>query len=105
MLFEDGTQTEGFIELCKWYSKVINGKSTQELAKTLNTSQSIVCQHFENIRKLGVWVPHAFSKKEKKNADHWWTKMEIIYGSIEKKKKLDIKCRGGGMGQHYIVNK
>ena len=46
-------------------------QSTRELADKLNTSQSTICCHLEEmgkISKLGVWVPHALSEKNK--ADH-----------------------------------
>ena len=46
-------------------------QSTQELADKLNTSQSTICRHLEKMRqvsKLGIWVPHALSEKNK--ADH-----------------------------------
>ena len=43
-------------------------QSTQELADKLNTSQSTICCHLEKIgkvSKLGVWLPHALSEKNK----------------------------------------
>ena len=43
-------------------------QSTRELADKLNTSQSAICRHLEKmekVRKLGVWVPHALSEKNK----------------------------------------
>ena len=46
-------------------------QSTRELADKLNTSQSTICRHLEKmgkVSKLGVWVPHAISEKNK--ADH-----------------------------------
>ena len=46
-------------------------QSTQELADKLNTSQSTICRHLEKmekVSKLGVWVPHVLSEKNK--ADH-----------------------------------
>ena len=46
-------------------------QSTQELADKLNTSQSTICRHLEKmgkVNKLGVWIPHALSEKNK--ADH-----------------------------------
>ena len=43
-------------------------QSTRELADKLNPSQSTICHHLEKIgkvSKLGVWVPHALSEKNK----------------------------------------
>ena len=43
-------------------------QSTRELADKLNTSQSTICRHLEKmgkVSKLGVWVPHALSEKNK----------------------------------------
>ena len=42
-----------------------------ELADKLNTSQFAICRHLEKmgkVSKLGVWVPHTLSEKNK--ADH-----------------------------------
>ena len=46
-------------------------QSTQELADKLNASQSTICNHLERmgkVSKLGVWVSHALSEKNK--VDH-----------------------------------
>ena len=43
-------------------------QSTQELADKLNTSEYTICRHLEKmgkVSKLGVWVPHALSEKNK----------------------------------------
>ena len=43
-------------------------QSTQELADKLNMSQPTICYHLEKmgkVSKLGVWVPHALSEKNK----------------------------------------
>ena len=45
-------------------------KSTWELALDLNTCQSTICNHLKNMRKvskLGIWVPHTLSKKNKED--------------------------------------
>ena len=48
----------------------IHAKSTRELALDLNTSQSTICCHLKkigNVSKLGVWLPHPLSKKNKED--------------------------------------
>ena len=43
-------------------------QSIWDLAGKLNTSQSTICRHLEKmgkVSKLGVWVPHALSEKNK----------------------------------------
>ena len=45
-------------------------KRTWELALDLNTSQSTICHHLKKIgkvSKLGVWIPHSLSEKNKED--------------------------------------